>query len=290
MIHVQKSFEATDQGTLFVVPTPIGNLEDMTYRAVRTLQEVSAIAAEDTRNTQRLLAHFDIHTPLFSYHEHSTKSREQACVDRLKRGEDVALVSDAGMPVVSDPGQTLVQAVIAEDLPVVVLPGANAALCALVGSGLSSDSFLFYGFLPRKKKEKEEVLIRLLKQQGTVLLYESPYRVKETMQTVRHISADRNVVIARELTKKFEEYIRGSAQEVLQYVEEHSLKGECCIVIEGSTRESEENSLWWSHLSMKEHVAYYMEEQHMRSKEAIQRVATDRKLQKRLVYDAYHIQ
>lgn len=290
MIHVQRSFEATDKGTLFVVPTPIGNLEDMTYRAVRTLQEVSAIAAEDTRNTQKLLAHFDIHTPLFSYHEHSAKSREQECIDRLKRGEDVALVSDAGMPVVSDPGQTLVQAVIAEDLPVVVLPGANAALCALVGSGLRSDSFLFYGFLPRKKKEKEEILTDLLKKQETVILYESPFRVKDTVQAIGQISADRKIVIARELTKKFEEYIRGSVQEVFQYVELYPLKGECCIVIEGSTREVGQDSLWWSHLSMKEHVTYYIEEQHMRSKEAIQQVATERKLQKRLVYDAYHIQ
>lgn len=289
MIHVQSSYEATDKGTLFVVPTPIGNLEDMTYRAVRILHEVEAIAAEDTRNTQKLLAHFDIHTPLFSYHEHSTQSREQECVDRLQRGEDLALVSDAGMPAVSDPGQRLVQAAIEQNLPVVVLPGANAALCSLVGSGLPTDSFLFYGFLPRKKKEKEEVLTRLFSRNETVILYESPFRVKETMQVIAQLSNDRNVVVARELTKKFEEYIRGSSKEVLDYVEKTQLKGECCIVIEGNDDNEEEDHLWWSHLSLVEHVNYYVDEQNMRSKEAISQVAIDRKLQKRMVYEAYHI-
>lgn len=289
MVHVQKSFKATDTGTLFVVPTPIGNLEDMTYRAVRILNEVTAIAAEDTRNTQKLLSHFDIHTPLFSYHEHSTQSREQACVDRLKRGEDIALVSDAGMPAVSDPGQRLVQAVVEEGLPVVVLPGANAALCSLVGSGLPTDSFVFHGFLPRKKKEKEAVLTTLFSRNETILLYESPHRVKETVQSIASFGEDRRIVIARELTKKFEEYVRGSAKDVLDYLEENVLKGECCIVIEGNDNTEETDDLWWSHLSLTEHVDYYVEEQDMRSKDAIGQVATDRKLQKRIVYEAYHI-
>lgn len=289
LIHVQKSYEQTDTGTLFVVPTPIGNLEDMTYRGVRTLQEVSAIAAEDTRNTKKLLAHFDIHTPLFSYHEHSTETREQECVVRLKRGEDIALVSDAGMPAVSDPGQRLVQAAIDEEISVVVLPGANAALCSLVGSGLPTDTFLFYGFLPRKKKEKEHVLTQLFSRSETVIVYESPFRVKETIQAIAQFGEERQIAIARELTKKFEEYIRGSAKDVLQYVSENPLKGECCIVIEGIDDNEATDELWWSHLSVVEHVNYYINEQDMRSKDAIGQVSTDRKLQKRMVYEAYHI-
>lgn len=290
MIHVQNSFEENARGTLYVVPTPIGNLEDMTYRAIRILGEVDAIAAEDTRHTKKLLAHFQIHTPLFSYHEHSSATREVECIARLKKGEDLALVSDAGMPAISDPGQTLVQAAIQAELPVVVLPGANAALCSLVGSGLPTDTFLFYGFLPRKKKEKEAVLESLFAQQATILLYESPYRVKETIEAIASFGEDRNVALARELTKKFEQYVRGTAKEVLGFIEENPPKGECCIVIEGMGEDDEQDALWWSHLSLVEHVDYYINEQEMRSKDAIHHVATDRKLQKRIVYEAYHVQ
>lgn len=290
MIHVQNSFKQAETGTLYVVPTPIGNLEDITYRAIRTLKEVAAIAAEDTRNTQKLLAHFSIHTPLFSYHEHSSETRVKECMARLQKGEDLALVSDAGMPAISDPGQALVQAAIEAEYAVVVLPGANAALCALVGSGLPTDTFLFYGFLPRKRKEKEDVLSALFEQEATVLLYESPYRVKETVQAIASFGEERNITIARELTKKFEQYVRGSAQEVLAYVEKQPLKGECCIVLEGTDVREEKDDLWWSHLSIVEHVDTYIEGKEMRSKEAIQHVATDRKLQKRIVYEAYHIQ
>lgn len=290
MIHVQNSFEENARGTLYVVPTPIGNLEDMTYRAIRILGEVDAIAAEDTRHTKKLLAYFQVHTPLFSYHEHSSTSREDECIERLKNGDDLALVSDAGMPAISDPGQTLVQAAIQAELPVVVLPGANAAICSLVGSGLPTDSFLFYGFLPRKKKEKEAALEDLFAQRATILLYESPYRVKETIAAIASFGEDRNIAIARELTKKFEQYVRGTAKEVLGFIEKNPPKGECCIVLEGMGEDDEKDGLWWSHLSLAEHVDYYINEQEMRSKDAIQRVATDRKLQKRIVYEAYHIQ
>lgn len=290
MMIVQNSFEETARGTLYVIPTPIGNLEDMTYRAVRILGEVDAIAAEDTRITKKLLAHFSIHTPLFSYHAHSTASREEEVIERLKQGDDLALVSDAGMPAISDPGQTLVQAAVQAKIPVVVLPGANAALCSLVGSGLPTDSFLFYGFLPRKKKEKEAVLDSLFSQRATIILYESPYRVKETIEAIASFGEDLNIALARELTKKFEQYVRGTAKEVLRFIEKNPPKGECCIVIEGTGEDGEKDDLWWSHLSLVEHVDYYITEQEMRSKDAIHHVATDRKLKKRIVYEAYHVQ
>lgn len=289
MMHIQKSFVHEDIGTLYLVPTPIGNLEDITYRALRILKEVAVIAAEDTRNTKKLLNHFEISTSLISYHEHNKESREQQLIGRLKRGENIALVSDAGMPAISDPGYEIVQAAIKEDQPVVVLPGANAALCALVGSGLSSKEFLFYGFLPRKKKDKESELNRLKPLSATLIFYESPYRLKDTLKVLLEQLGNRKISIARELTKKFEEYIRGSTAELLNWANESDLKGEFCIVIEGNTiSETKEDSLWWSHLSVNDHVEHYIEESGVSSKEAIQLVATDRKLKKREVYQSYH--
>lgn len=289
MMRVQKSFNDETAGILYLVPTPIGNLEDITYRALRILKESTVIAAEDTRNTKKLLNHFEIHTPLISYHEHSKESREQQLIKRLLDGEQIALVSDAGMPAISDPGYELVQAAIKEDQPVVVLPGANAALCALVGSGLSASEFLFYGFLPRKKKEKESELVRLKSLPTTLIFYESPYRLKETLKALLEQLGNRNMAIARELTKKFEEYVRGTGEELLAWAEQGELKGEFCIVVEGSlTSEEQEDLLWWSHLSVNDHVTYYIDEEGISSKEAIKRVAVERKMGKREVYQTYH--
>ncbi|QKY70879.1 16S rRNA (cytidine(1402)-2'-O)-methyltransferase [Lentibacillus sp. CBA3610] len=286
----QKSFNKQEQNTVYVVPTPIGNLEDITFRALKTLQEVSVIAAEDTRNTKKLLSHFEIATPLISYHEHNKESRGRQLLQRLEKGESIAVVSDAGMPGISDPGYELVQAAIDADYPVVVLPGANAALCALIGSGLPSGEFLFYGFLPRKKKEKEAELERLKHSQATLLLYESPYRVKDTLNMLKAHLGNRQVSVARELTKKFEEYIRGTVEELIAWSKNTELKGEFCLVIEGTTRDSaQENDLWWSSLSIVEHVNYYMDEADLSSKEAIKRVTRDRNMAKRDVYQAYHI-
>lgn len=290
-MNIQKSFDDEAAGILYLVPTPIGNLEDITYRALRILKEVAVIAAEDTRNTKKLLNHFEIPTPLVSYHEHNKDSREQQLIDRLVKGEKIALVSDAGMPAISDPGYELVQAAIQADQSVVVLPGANAALCALVGSGLSAQEFLFYGFLPRKKKDKENEIIRLKSLPATLIFYESPYRLKETLKALFEQLGNREIAIARELTKKFEEYVRGTIDELVAWAEASELKGEFCIVVEGNSgAEVQEDLLWWSHLSVNDHVTHYMDDEGISSKEAIKRVATERKMSKREVYQSYHIE
>ncbi|ALX49455.1 16S rRNA (cytidine(1402)-2'-O)-methyltransferase [Lentibacillus amyloliquefaciens] len=288
-MKIQKSFNR-EESIIYVVPTPIGNLEDITFRALRTLKEVSVIAAEDTRNTKKLLNHFEIATPLISYHEHNKESRTKQLLERLEQGESIAVVSDAGTPGVSDPGFELFQGAIEADYPVVVLPGANAALCALVGSGLPSDEFLFYGFLPRKKKEKEAELARLKSNQATLLFYESPFRVKDTLKMLQTHLGNRRITAARELTKKFEEYVRGTAEELMTWAEETELKGEFCLVVEGaSSGAPQESDLWWSSYSIVGHVNYYINEKNISSKEAIKRVTEDRHMAKRDVYQAYHI-
>ncbi|SET74233.1 16S rRNA (cytidine1402-2'-O)-methyltransferase [Oceanobacillus limi] len=290
-MNIQKSFDQDENGALYVVPTPIGNLEDITYRALTVLKTASIIAAEDTRNTKKLLNHFEITTPLISYHEHNKMERENQLLEKIKRGESIAVVSDAGMPAISDPGYELVQAIIAADLPVIVLPGANAALAALVGSGLPSTEFYFYGFLPRKKKDKEKELNRLKSMQATLLFYESPYRLKETLKALKDQLGNRRISIARELTKRFEEYIRGTAEEVESWANDTNLKGEFVIVVEGSTDvESEESNNWWESISIVDHIHYYMNEESISSKDAIKKVAKERHLPKREVYQAYHIE
>lgn len=290
-MKTQKSFESTEKGTVYIVPTPIGNLEDITYRALKVLQSVSTIAAEDTRNTKKLLTHFDISTSLISYHEHNKDSRGEQLLNRLENGESIAFVSDAGMPGISDPGYEMVQSAIESTIPVVVLPGANAALCALVGSGLATNEFLFYGFLPRKKKDRLGELERLRPSRSTLLFYESPHRLKETVSAIYDQLGERRITLARELTKRFEEYIRGSVKEVMNWIEQTELRGEFCIVVEGSAEDSlSVEALWWSHLSVLEHVTHYMEEESIPSKEAIKKVAVERKMPKREVYQTYHIE
>lgn len=288
-MKIQKSFDQEEKGIVYVVPTPIGNLEDITYRALKILQEATVIAAEDTRNTRNLLNHFEIRTPLLSYHEHNKEAREQELIARLNNGEKIALVSDAGMPAISDPGYELIRAAIKADQSVVVLPGANAALCALVGSGLPTEEFLFVGFLPRKKKDKEAELTRLKSLPATIIFYESPYRLKDTLKTLYEQLGDRELVIARELTKRFEEYVRGTISELLSWAEKNELKGEFCLVLEGATEpEEQEDLLWWSHLSVNAHVEHYIENENHTSKEAIKRVATDRQMIRREVYQSFH--
>ncbi|CDQ37787.1 MULTISPECIES: 16S rRNA (cytidine(1402)-2'-O)-methyltransferase [Virgibacillus] len=288
-MQIQKSYDQVT-ATIYIVPTPIGNLEDITYRALKTLQSVSVIAAEDTRNTKNLLRHFDLNTPLISYHEHNKLAREDQLLTKVENGESIALVSDAGMPAISDPGHDLVQAAIGKRIPVVVLPGANAALCALVGSGLPTSEFYFYGFLPRKKKEKETEIERLKPLRATLLFYESPYRLKDTLKALHGQLGDRQVVLARELTKRFEEFIRGTLAEVISHISEKEMKGEFCIVLDGAEEDQDMDRLWWSNLSIIEHVNHYLESQTNSSKEAIKLVAKERQLPKRDVYQAYHIQ
>ncbi|MCT2534329.1 16S rRNA (cytidine(1402)-2'-O)-methyltransferase [Aquibacillus koreensis] len=290
-MKTQSSFQTqTTTGTLYIVPTPIGNLEDITIRAMNTLKEVELIAAEDTRNTKKLLNHFTIDTPLISYHEHNKQMRESKLMDLLYEGKDIALVSDAGMPGISDPGFDIIKAAIDGDITVVVLPGANAALCALVGSGLPTTEFYFYGFLPRKKKEKIEALDKLRPMQATILFYESPHRLVETLQALYEQFGDRSISVARELSKRFEEYIRGSLEEVLAWANETNLKGEFCLVVEGNNADPTEQEQWWDNISIKQHVEHYMEVEQLRSKDAIKKVAEERKQQKRYIYQAYHVE
>ena len=288
-MQIQSSYKETDKGKLYIVPTPIGNLDDMTYRAVNTLKEANLILAEDTRHTQKLLNHFDFQTRLLSFHEHNTFERMQEVLERLLAGEDLALVSDAGMPAISDPGYELVREAIATDIPVIVLPGANAALCALVGSGLPTDEFLFYGFLPRKQKAKTDELQRLSKLPATIIFYESPFRVKETVRQIEKHVGNRRITISREITKLHEQYIRGTASEVAAWTEANEIKGECCILIEGNKSEAtDEDDMWWRALSVKDHVQQY-EAAGLTNKEAMKKVAADRKLPKREIYKAIHV-
>ncbi|ASK61725.1 16S rRNA (cytidine(1402)-2'-O)-methyltransferase [Virgibacillus phasianinus] len=290
-MKTQKSFESTEKGTVYIVPTPIGNLEDITFRALKVMESASLIAAEDTRNTKKLLTHFDIHTQLISYHDHNKESRGEQLLERLEAGDSIAFVSDAGMPGISDPGYEMVQAAVKADIPVVVLPGANAAVCALIGSGLATDEFLFYGFLPRKKKDRLKELERLKPMRPSLLFYESPYRLKETVSAIYEQLGDRQITLARELTKRFEEYIRGTVSEIMEWTKQTELKGEFCVVVEGNKEDSiSTEELWWSHLSVVEHVNYYMENESNPSKDAIKKVATERQMPKREVYQQYHIE
>lgn len=287
-VHIQESYKESKSGKLFIVPTPIGNLEDITFRALQTLKEVDLIAAEDTRHTQKLLNHFDIKNNLISYHEHSKQSRKEQLIAKLIEGKHIALVSDAGMPTISDPGYDLIKAAIEQDISVVVLPGANAALCALVGSGLPSNEYLFYGFLPRKKNEQDAELERLKNIQATLIFYESPYRLADTLQNITKSLGNRQVVIAREITKIHETYVRGNARDVLQWIKNHPVKGECCIVVEG-TDEKPKQIAWWEKFTIEEHVKHYEQFEKMSHKLALKQVATDRNISKRDVYQAIHV-
>jgi 16S rRNA (cytidine1402-2'-O)-methyltransferase len=286
----QKSFNNEDsKGILYLVPTPIGNLEDISFRAVRILKEADYIAAEDTRNTIKLCNHFDINTPIVSYHEHNMKSSGEKLVNRLKEGAKIALVSDAGMPTISDPGYELVQEAVAERLTVVPLPGANAALTALIASGLLTQPFYFYGFLNRQKKEKKKELEKLRYQKATILFYESPHRLKDTLQVLDEVFGERRIVLCRELTKKFEEFIRGTIKEAIEWANTDEIRGEFCLVVEGSIEIEPSIANWWEKLNLTEHVDHYISEKGLSSKDAIKQVAIDRDLSKRDIYQAYHI-
>jgi 16S rRNA (cytidine1402-2'-O)-methyltransferase len=288
----QKSFENENQkGILYLVPTPIGNLEDMSFRAIRLLKEADFIAAEDTRNTKKLCNYFEIKTPIVSYHEHNKESSGIKLLEKLKEGVKIALVSDAGMPTISDPGYELVAAALTEGLTVVPLPGANAALTALIASGLPCQPFYFYGFLNRQKKEKKKELETLKKQTATIIFYESPHRLKETLTLLEAVLGDRRIVLCRELTKKYEEFIRGTITEAIDWANQEEIRGEFCLIIEGADEDAaEEETSWWGDLTIEEHVNHYISTQGISSKEAIKLTAKDRGLQKRDVYQAFHIE
>jgi 16S rRNA (cytidine1402-2'-O)-methyltransferase len=220
-------------GTLYLVATPIGNLEDITLRALRTLKEVDVIAAEDTRHTGQLLKHFQISKPLISYFQFNEAKRSEEIIERLRRGEKVALVTDAGSPGISDPGERVVKAVIAAGLRVEPVPGASAVVAGLTASGLSTEEFHFVGFLPHKSGQRRTQLERLKMVAGTLVLYESPYRVEKLLGELKDIMPERRVVLARELTKKFEEFLRGTAAGLIEQIGDRTLKGEFVVLVEG---------------------------------------------------------
>lgn len=292
MMWQQKSFENEGQkGILYLVPTPIGNLEDMSFRAIRILKEADLIAAEDTRNTKKLCNYFEIQTPVVSYHEHNKDTSGEKLIHKVKDGMKIALVSDAGMPAISDPGYELVQAAVDQKITVVPLPGANAALTALIASGLSCQPFYFYGFLSRSKKEKKEELEILKKQKATLVFYESPHRMKETLAIMHEILGNRNIALCRELTKKFEEFIRGSLEEIIEWSNQDEIRGEFCLIVEGADEQQQEEEIsWWEPLTIEEHINHYINSKDMPSKEAIKQTAKDRGLNKREVYQIYHIE
>ncbi|ASA25017.1 16S rRNA (cytidine(1402)-2'-O)-methyltransferase [Paenibacillus donghaensis] len=291
----QSSFQSNNDnhkqegaGSLYLVATPIGNLEDMTFRGVRTLQECDIIAAEDTRQTRKLLSHFEI-TPslLFSYHEHNKAASGPELIRYIIEGKNLALVSDAGLPAISDPGADLVALAIEHGIAVIPIPGANAALSALIASGLPTASFTFAGFLPRERKDIRAVLATLRASQGSLLFYESPHRVGKTLQHLQEAFGNRRVVLARELTKRYEEFLRGTIEECIAWLEEHPPLGEYVIVVEGESKEeaAKAESAWWQKLSLEEHVAHY-ENAALSRKEAMKKTAADRGLAKRDVYNA----
>jgi len=226
--------EKKEAGILYLVGTPIGNLEDVSFRVLRVLKEVDLIAAEDTRHTRKLLSHYDIHTPLTSFFEHNERKKTAYIIEKIKEGKNVALVSKAGMPCVSDPGVYLVEKAVEEKIRIVPVPGPSALLLALVVSGLPTESFVFEGFLGRTKKERVKKLKLLSQERRTIVIYEAPHRIKKLLPEIREILGDRRIVVARELTKKFEEVIRGKVSEVEEVFSEREPKGEFTLVIEGA--------------------------------------------------------
>lgn len=275
------------KGTLYLVPTPIGNLEDMTYRAVRVLQEVHTIAAEDTRHSGLLLKHFDIKKPLVSYHEHNKEAKEAPLMEILLSGHDVAVISDAGMPAISDPGADLVAAAIAAEIPVVPLPGPNAALTALIASGLDTREFSFLGFLPKKSSHRKELLERVATYQGTLLFYEAPHRLQASLQELYKYLGNRPIVVGRELTKKFETFVRTDLERLQKADDFVTIKGEFVLVVGGAvTMETEvtEDKI----LTTDDYVSAVtmLIEDGMAKKEAIREVAKRLGVARRDVYNA----
>ncbi|MGM9886204.1 MAG: 16S rRNA (cytidine(1402)-2'-O)-methyltransferase [Lactococcus sp.] len=235
MINIQRSFKGEKTaGKLYLVPTPIGNMQDMTLRSLETLKTVDLIAAEDTRNTQKLLTHFEIKVPQESFHEHNSYEKIPKLLEFLQSGKSIAQVSDAGMPSISDPGHDLVVEAIKLNIDVVALPGSSAGITALIASGLVPQPHIFYGFLPRKASEQKKFLQTKLAYPETQIFYESPYRVADTLENISSVYGDRQIALVRELTKIYEEYRRGTISEVLQSLEEQPIKGECLIIVSGN--------------------------------------------------------
>ncbi|QIB27792.1 16S rRNA (cytidine(1402)-2'-O)-methyltransferase [Caloranaerobacter azorensis] len=272
------------KGVLYVCPTPIGNLEDITIRVLNVLKSVDLIAAEDTRHTLKLLNHYDIKKPLTSYHEHNMKQKGKILIDKLLKGENIALVSDAGMPGISDPGEDLIRLAIENGVRVVGLPGPSASLLALVISGLPTNRFVFEGFLPSNKKERRKRLNKIRKEDRTIIFYEAPHRLINSLKDMNEILGDRKIAVARELTKRYEEIFRGTLKEAINKFQKDGIKGEFVLVIEGAKIEDNEfDNNWWTDITVKEHILFYINKG-LGKKEAIKMVAKERNIPKRDVY------
>ena len=278
-------------GTLYLCPTPIGNLSDITERTLETLRSVDAIACEDTRTSGVLLAHYEIHKPLISYHKYNEQERSEELIRRLQGSwekdhgdENIALITDAGMPAISDPGQILVKKCHEAGVKVTALPGPCAFVTALAVSGLDSRRFSFEGFLPTDKKEREEVLEALKNSRGTTIFYEAPHRLKETLKLLSGVTGDRRAAAVRELSKKFEEVRLGTMEELGQYFSENEPKGEFVLLIEGTSLKERQEKAWArvEDMTIEEHMALYKD---LPEKEAMKQVAKDRGISKRDVYD-----
>ena len=275
------------KGTLYLCATPIGNLEDMTFRAVRILKEVAVIAAEDTRNSVKLLNHFDIHTPMTSYHEFNKIDKGQYLVKRLLEGENIALITDAGMPGISDRGEELVRMCRDAGVPVTAVPGACACVTALVISGRPTRRFCFEAFLPTDKKERRAVLEELKTETRTSIIYEAPHRLVKTLQELLNELGDRKITVCKELTKKHETGFETTLKEAVPYYEQNEPRGEYVLVLEGCSRQQMEQEAQdaWKEMSLGDHMKLY-EEQGMNRKDAMKQVAKDRGVGKREIYQA----
>lgn len=274
-------------GTLYLCATPIGNLEDMTFRCIRVLKEADLIAAEDTRNSIKLLNHFDIKTPMTSYHEYNKAGKGQKLVERLKAGENIALITDAGTPGISDPGEDLVRMCREEDIPVTAVPGAAACITALTISGLPTRRFAFEAFLPSDKKERGMILKEMENESRTMVVYEAPHRLLRTLKALKEFLGNRRISVCRELTKKHEEVFGTTFEEAILYYETQKPRGECVIVIEGKSREelAADDRARWEEMSVEAHMEYYMDAG-MDKKDAMKQVARDRGVGKREIYQA----
>lgn len=270
-------------GKLYIVGTPIGNLEDITLRALRILKEVDVIAAEDTRHTVKLLNHFEIKKHLLAYHQHNEQSGSEKLLELLAEGKDIALVSDAGMPIISDPGSVIVSRCNEAGIPVEVVPGPNAGLCALVLSGIDARAFTFMGFLGKQNKEIRGGIEKIAVSENTVILYETPHRLVKTLEAMVQVIPERKMSISREITKKYEETRMGTVQEHLDWYAENPPKGEFVLVIEGGDGLSSDSQDLTA-LSLDEHMAHY-KDQGMGEKEAMKQVARDRGVSKRDIYN-----
>lgn len=274
-------------GILYLCATPIGNLEDMTFRAIRTLKEADLIAAEDTRNSIRLLNHFEIQTPMTSYHEYNKYDKGRKLIEKLLEGKNVALITDAGTPGISDPGEELVRMCHESGIRVTSVPGAAACITALTMSGLPTRRFAFEAFLPSEKKEREKILTELEGETRTIILYEAPHRLVRTLKLLEErLGNGRNVAVCRELTKKHETVYRGTLQDAVSYYESTEPRGECVLVIDGKSPEEieREKQRKWEQMSIEDHVAYYIS-QGCDRKEAMKKTAQDRGVSKREIYN-----